>query len=151
MPKLTLQNLREKDTETLGKRLADVLFDGAFVALYGDLGAGKTTLVRSVAAGLGIEGIISPTFTIVREYEGKLPLAHFDAYRLKSAQELYDIGFDDYLSRGGVILMEWSENVLDALPDDRLEIRIFGDGDMPRNIEIESTGKLHSTIVEALR
>ncbi len=150
METLLFQNQSEKDTEALGQRLAVALFDGAFLALYGDLGAGKTTLARSIASGLGVEGIISPTFTIVREYDGKLPLAHFDAYRLNSAQELYDIGFEDYLARGGVIIMEWCENVRDALPADRLEIRIIGAGDEPRTMEIGATGPRHAALLEAL-
>jgi tRNA threonylcarbamoyladenosine biosynthesis protein TsaE len=148
---LLLENMREADTKVLGRKLADALFDGAFLALYGGLGAGKTTLARSVAEGLGIEGIISPTFTIVREYVGRLPFAHFDAYRLSSARELYDIGFDDYLARGGVIFMEWCENVKDALPDGRLEIRITGDGDEPRTIAIRATDPCHEALLEALR
>lgn len=151
MKTLLLENMREADTQALGRKLADALFDGAFLALYGGLGAGKTTFARSVAEGLGIDGIISPTFTIVREYEGRLPLAHFDAYRLSSSQELRDIGFDDYLARGGVILMEWCENVEDALPEGRLEIRIVGDGDEPRTIAIRATDMRHGALLEALR
>ena len=151
MKTLLLENMREADTQALGHKLAAALFDGAFIALYGDLGAGKTTLARSVAEGLGIAGIISPTFTIVREYEGTLPVAHFDAYRLSSAQELHDIGFDDYLARGGVILMEWCENVAEALPAGRLEMRISGDGDVPRTIEIGATDPCHEALLEALQ
>ncbi len=147
---LLLENLREEDTRKLGCRLAALLFPGAFLALYGGLGAGKTTLARAVAQGLGIEGIISPTFTIAREYCGRLPLTHFDAYRLSSAQELYDIGFEDYLERNGVVIMEWSENVRGALPEDRLEITISGDGDTPRSMKLLSTGPRHAALLEAL-
>ena len=150
MKKLLLTNQSERDVLSLGERLAGALFRGAFVALYGDLGAGKTTFARAVGKGLGIDGVVSPTFTIVREYPGKLPLAHFDAYRLSSAEELYGIGFADYLAGGYVVLMEWCENVGAALPEDRLEIRIAGSGDMPRAIEIEAAGPRHAALLEAL-
>lgn len=127
----------------MGRKLGEQLFPGAFLALMGDLGAGKTALARGIGAGLGVEDIMSPTFTIVQEHEGgRLPLYHFDAYRLGSAEELYDIGFLDCLS--GVALMEWPENVREALPPDRLEIRIAGSGDAPRVIEIQATGPRHA-------
>ena len=104
-------------TEALGAALARRLGPGSVVAFTGDLGAGKTAFVRGMAAGLGIaQGVTSPTFTIVNEYdEGRLPLFHFDMYRLGSSDELYDIGWDDYLERGGVCAVEWSENIADAL------------------------------------
>ncbi|HWQ58702.1 MAG TPA: tRNA (adenosine(37)-N6)-threonylcarbamoyltransferase complex ATPase subunit type 1 TsaE [Clostridia bacterium] len=151
MKTLRLENQREADTAALGLRLAQALFDGAFIALYGDLGAGKTTLARAIAGGLGIRGVVSPTFTIAREYEGRLPFVHFDAYRLACAQELYDIGFDDYLARGGVVVMEWCENVPEALPAERLDIRIAGDGDAPRTIELAARGARHEALLEAIR
>ena len=107
------------ETEALGAALAEELKPGAVVAFTGDLGAGKTAFVRGLARGLGIaERVTSPTFTIVNEYEGgRLPLFHFDMYRLDSADELFDIGWEDYLARGGVCAVEWSENVSDALEE----------------------------------
>lgn len=107
----------EQDTEALGRALVQRLQPGAVVAFTGDLGAGKTAFVRGLARGLGIpDRVTSPTFTIVNEYEGgRLPLFHFDMYRLGSADELYDIGWEDYLARGGVCAVEWSEIVRDAL------------------------------------
>ncbi|MCD7758017.1 MAG: tRNA (adenosine(37)-N6)-threonylcarbamoyltransferase complex ATPase subunit type 1 TsaE [Clostridiales bacterium] len=114
------------ETEALGERLAPALGRGAVLAYTGDLGAGKTAFTRGVARGLGIPGrVTSPTFTIVNEYEGgRLPLFHFDMYRLGSSEELYDIGWEDYLARGGVCAVEWSENVDDALEDCvRVDIR----------------------------
>ena len=108
---LTLENISEQDTARIGKSMAPLLFPGAFIALFGDLGSGKTTFTKAVAEGLGIDNIQSPTFTIVREHGGRLSLLHFDAYRLSSEDELYAIGFDDYLSRPAVIIMEWCENV----------------------------------------
>lgn len=120
----------ESETESAGACLAPLLFKGAFIALYGDLGSGKTTFTRGIASGLGIDDIMSPTFMIVREHADIL--FHFDAYRLLSPDELYDIGFLDYLDRGGIIVMEWPENVAEALPAERMDITIEGSGDSPR-------------------
>ena len=107
------------ETEAIGARLAERLQPGDVIAFRGDLGAGKTALTRGIAAGLGIsDRVTSPTYTIVNEYpSGRLPLFHFDMYRLSSADELFDIGWEDYLRRGGVCAVEWSENVEDALED----------------------------------
>ncbi len=105
------------ETEAVGAALAKVLTAGAVVAYRGDLGAGKTAFTRGLARGLGAtEPVTSPTYTIVNEYlSGRLPLFHFDMYRLYSADDLFDIGWEDYLDRGGVCAVEWSENVADAL------------------------------------
>ncbi len=135
----------------LGAELAPLLFYGAFIALYGDLGAGKTTFVRAVAEAMHMENITSPTFTIVCEHEGSLPLLHFDAYRLGSAEELYAIGFSDYLARNAVIMMEWCENVPEALPAERLDITICGSGDLPRNISFLAHGPRYEAMLEALK
>ena len=116
----------EQETEALGERLAGRLEPGAVVAFTGDLGAGKTAFTRGLARGLGIaERVTSPTFTVVNEYEGgRLPLFHFDMYRLGSSGELFDIGWEDYLARGGVCAVEWSENVSDALGEDTIFVKI---------------------------
>ncbi|MCI5993327.1 MAG: tRNA (adenosine(37)-N6)-threonylcarbamoyltransferase complex ATPase subunit type 1 TsaE [Clostridiales bacterium] len=105
------------DTERVGSRLAAQLRAGDVIAFYGGLGAGKTAFTRGLAAGLGVtDAVTSPTYTIVNEYlTGRLPLFHFDMYRLSSSEELFDIGWEDYLARGGVCAVEWSENVADAL------------------------------------
>ena len=105
------------ETQALGTQLAKRLQPGDVIAYFGDLGAGKTALTRGIAQGLGITDIVtSPTYTIVNEYlTGRLPLFHFDMYRLGSSDELFDIGWEDYLARGGVCAVEWSENVEDAL------------------------------------
>lgn len=107
------------ETQALGKKLAESLRPGDVIAYFGDLGAGKTAFTRGVAEGLGVsEQVTSPTYTIVNEYlSGRLPLFHFDMYRLGSSDELFDIGWEDYLARGGVCAVEWSENVEDALQD----------------------------------
>ena len=116
----------EKETEALGERLAAVLFPGAVVAYRGGLGMGKTAFTRGLARGLGYAGrVTSPTFTIVNEYEGgRLPLFHFDMYRLPDAGALFDIGWEDYLDRGGVCAVEWSERTPEALPPDTVHVTL---------------------------
>lgn len=128
------------ETEDLGAALAERLKPGTVVAFSGDLGAGKTAFVRGMARGLGIsERVTSPTFTIVNEYEGgRLPLFHFDMYRLGSSDELFDIGWEDYLVRGGVCAVEWSENVSDAMEGECIRVDIRrGAHDNQRLITIE--------------
>ena len=133
------------ETEEIGARLAVRLNPGAVLAFTGDLGAGKTAFIRGLARGLGImERVTSPTFTIVNEYEGgRLPLFHFDMYRLGSSDELFDIGWEDYLARGGVCAVEWSEIVADALEEGCIRVDIRrGDGETRRMITIEGEEKL---------
>ena len=134
----------------LGGGLGRALFPGAFVALHGDLGAGKTVLVRGVGAALGATDVTSPTFTIVQEYDTQPRLLHFDAYRLADADELYAIGFDDYLAQDAVILMEWAELVQEALPPARLELTIEGDGDAPRHVSLCALGADYEEVLERL-
>ena len=148
---LTLENISEQDTTRIGKSMAPLLFPGAFIALFGDLGSGKTTFTKAVAEGLGINNIQSPTFTIVREHCGRLPLLHFDAYRLSSEDELYAIGFDDYLSRPSVIIMEWCENVPGALPSERLELHITGSGAEARTFTFIPYGKKYQDLLENIK
>lgn len=126
-----------EQTEAVGAALAQRLHPGDVIAYYGGLGAGKTAFTRGLARGLGVtEPVTSPTYTIVNEYlSGKMPLFHFDMYRLSSSEELFDIGWEDYLLRGGVCAVEWSENVEDALTD-AVEIRIERTGDESRCITI---------------
>ena len=116
----------EAETEALGVRLAAVLTPGTVVAYRGGLGMGKTAFTRGLARGLGYKGrVTSPTFTIVNEYEGgRLPLFHFDMYRLEGADALFDIGWEDYLDRGGVCAVEWSELAEDALPPEAVFVTI---------------------------
>lgn len=130
-----------QETEALGQKLAAQLSPGDIIAFSGDLGSGKTAFTRGLAKGLGIEErVTSPTFTIVNEYEGgRLPLFHFDMYRLVSSDELFDIGWEDYLSRGGVCAVEWSENVEDALQD-AIRVTIEKDADEPDTRHITITG-----------
>ena len=128
----------EAETEALGEELSRRLKAGDVIAYSGDLGAGKTAFTRGLARGLGVtERVTSPTFTIVNEYlGGRLPLFHFDLYRLGSAEELFDIGWEDYLARGGVCAVEWSENGEGVLEEPiRVDIR-RGENDHQRVITI---------------
>ena len=126
------------ETEEVGRKLAEKLPGGSVVAMYGDLGAGKTAFVRGMAKGMGLScRVSSPTFTIVNEYLGERELIHFDMYRLSSADELFDIGWEDYLSRGAVCSVEWSENVQDAFFGDEVVVRIEKLNDTDRKITIE--------------
>ena len=115
-----------QETEALGEQLAAVLRPGDVVAYTGDLGAGKTAFTRGLARGLGVpDRVTSPTFTIVNEYEGgRLPLFHFDLYRMESPEELFDIGWEDYLARGGVCAVEWSEHAEGAFEEEPIWVDI---------------------------
>ncbi len=133
----------EAQTEAIGAQLAQSLKPGTVIAFTGDLGAGKTAFTRGLVQGLGIDQrVTSPTFTIVNEYEGgRLPLFHFDMYRLESSDELFDIGWEDYLARGGICAVEWSEKVSDALAGAlRVDIR-RGAGEQERIITIEGVAE----------
>ena len=125
-------------TEAVGAALAQLLRPGSVIAYTGDLGAGKTAFTRGLARGLGCTDIVtSPTYTIVNEYlSGRMPLFHFDMYRLSSSDELWDIGWEDYLDRGGVCAVEWSENVADAM-ENAVWVRIEKVSDESRRITIE--------------
>lgn len=128
----------EAETEALGAKLAEKLPGGSVVAMYGGLGAGKTAFVRGMARGMGLTArVSSPTFTIVNEYLGPRELIHFDMYRLSGADELFDIGWEDYLARGAVCAVEWSENVEDAFFGDEVRVRIRKLSDTQRQITIE--------------
>lgn len=127
-----------EETEHIGEMLGRRLHPGTVVAYRGGLGMGKTAFTRGLARGLGCAGrVTSPTFTIVNEYDGATPLFHFDMYRLGSSDELFDIGWEDYLTRGGVCAVEWSERVDDAMPADTLWVDIArGTGESDRIITI---------------
>ena len=127
-----------EETEAVGAALGKILSPGTVLAYRGDLGAGKTAFTRGLARGLGYsEPVTSPTYTIVNEYlGGRLPLFHFDMYRLRSSDDLWDIGWDDYLDRGGICAVEWSENVDDAM-ENAVYVTIHKTGETDRRIEIE--------------
>ena len=135
---MTYISKSEQETERIGSEFAASLPGGTVVAMYGDLGAGKTAFVRGMARGMGLScRVSSPTFTIVNEYLGERELIHFDMYRLSSADELFDIGWEDYLSRNAVCAVEWSENVQDAFFGDEVVVRIEKLNDTDRKITIE--------------
>ena len=127
-----------KETEAVAEALGKVLKPGTVLAYTGDLGAGKTAFTRGLARGLGATDMVtSPTYTIVNEYlSGRMPLFHFDMYRLASSDDLWDIGWEDYLERNGVCAVEWSENVADAM-EDVITVRIEKMGEDSRRITIE--------------
>ena len=134
---MIFQTNSPEQTEALGAHLAQRLKPGTVIAYRGDLGAGKTAFTRGLARGLGItEPVTSPTYTIVNEYlSGKMPLFHFDMYRLSSSDELFDIGWEDYLERGGLCAVEWSENVDDAM-ENALWVTIEKTGENSRRITV---------------
>jgi len=136
---MTIITNSEKETVLEGEKLGRTLDAGAVVALYGDLGAGKTAFTRGISAGLGISmNVSSPTFTIVNEYPGNIPLFHFDMYRLDSENELFDIGWDDYHDRGGVCVVEWSEKVPGAFSPETISVEFENLGDNKRRLTIKN-------------
>ena len=127
----------ESETVNEGEKLGHKLKPGAVVALYGELGAGKTAFTRGIATGLGISAnVSSPTFTIVNEYPGDPPLFHFDMYRLEDENELFNIGWDDYYDRGGICVVEWSEKIPGAFHTGTITVKIDNLGNNSRRIEI---------------
>ena len=138
----TILTNSEEETSAAGERLAVRVKPGDVLLLHGDLGAGKTAFAQGLAAGLGVEGpVTSPTFTIVQEYEGRLPVAHVDVYRLDTVQDLYDLGFDELIDDGRVTIVEWGDRVVQALPADHLVIRIDpGAADNERVLELSFRG-----------
>jgi len=129
-------------TEHFAEMLAKHLLPGTVIAYRGDLGAGKTAFTRGLARGLGVrESVTSPTYTIVNEYlSGKMPLFHFDMYRLHSSDDLFDIGWEDYLERGGICAVEWSENVPEAM-ENAIVITIEKTGEDTRRIIVKGSGE----------
>ena len=139
---MLLKIKNEDETERFGRALADQLMPGDIVCLVGDLGTGKTALTKAVAAGLGIEEhIVSPTFNIVKEYRsGRLPLYHFDVYRLGSSEELFEIGARDYFYGQGVCVIEWADLIAEEIPPGSRLIRMsYGEEDGQRIYDIGTT------------
>jgi len=139
-------------TIILGEILGKILKSKDIICLDGDLGAGKTHFSKGVALGLEIEeDITSPTFTIVQEYEGRFPFYHFDVYRIERSEEMYNIGFDDYLSKDGVIIIEWSKIIEDVLPQERMDIEISYALEGGRNFEFKAYGDRHEQLLEEFK
>lgn len=149
---IDVQSLAE--TDAFGRRLAAQLFPGAVVALIGELGAGKTHLVQAIAHGLDIPNsavVNSPTFVLIQEYDARMPIYHFDAYRLKSEAEFADLGVHEYFAGNGVCFIEWADKVPTCLPRERLEIRITITGEKSRRFEVVGIGARYAEIaVQAL-
>ena len=136
-----------EETVSLGERIGRALEPETTVALIGELGAGKTTLTKGIAKGLGVPGLIhSPTFTLIHEHQGRIPVYHFDLYRLDTQEQIEDLGYEDYFYGQGVTIVEWAEKIESLLPDDRLEIRISGEGDQ-RTFELRATGPVSSAVL----
>jgi tRNA threonylcarbamoyladenosine biosynthesis protein TsaE len=141
------------DTDAFGRRLAALMFPGAVVALVGPLGAGKTHLVRAVAEGMGIRDsrvVNSPTFVLIQEYQARLPIFHFDAYRLKGSGEFFDLGVHEYFQGTGVCLVEWADRVEGCLPPEHLRITITPTGETSRTFELTGFGARYAAIAREL-
>jgi tRNA threonylcarbamoyladenosine biosynthesis protein TsaE len=138
-------------TTAFGRRLAERLFPGAVVALIGPLGAGKTHLVRAIAEGLGIRdsrAVSSPTFVLIQEYDARLPIYHFDAYRLRSPAEFFDLGAHEYFAGTGVCLVEWADRVEPCLPREHLRIAIDVTGETTRRLRLEARGQRYQELLD---
>jgi len=139
---LVLLTASVEETRALGKAVASLLAPGDVVALTGDLGAGKTAFVQGAARGLGVtDGVLSPSFTLVREYEGRVPVYHLDVYRLERLQDVLDLGFDEMLDAGHVTFIEWGDAIQALLPESALEVEITIGGDADRRLEITASGE----------
>jgi tRNA threonylcarbamoyladenosine biosynthesis protein TsaE len=141
-------------TTHFGRRLGGLLFPGAIVALIGPLGAGKTHLTRAIAEGLGIADartVSSPTFVLIQEYRARLPIYHFDAYRLHGEAEFFDLGAHEYFEDNGVCLIEWADRVESALPADQLRLTLTVTGETTRRVLIEGRGERHAPLVARLQ
>jgi tRNA threonylcarbamoyladenosine biosynthesis protein TsaE len=140
-------------TQALGRQLGQRLWPGAVVALLGELGSGKTQLARALAEGLGIADsriVTSPTFVLVQEYPARLPIYHFDAYRLRNAAEFADLGAHEYFESAGVCLVEWAERVSECLPAEHLHISLSVTGETSRQATIEGRGSEYEKLIAEL-
>lgn len=142
-----------KDTEQFGYKLGKILKGGEIICLIGDLGAGKTTMTKSIAKGLDVEEYVtSPTFTLINEYRGRVPLYHFDVYRLEKVESIYDLGFEEYFYSNGVSIIEWANKIKNVLPEDVLTIEINrGSNDEERILNIYGSGERNKSIIEELK
>lgn len=141
-----------EETMEIGERLGRLLTKGNIICLSGDLGAGKTSFTKGIAKGLGVKDYVtSPTYTIINEYQGRLPLYHFDVYRLNDVCEMYELGYEEYFFGDGAVVLEWADKVRDIIPLERLWITILNTkGDNSREIIMEPTGSTYDTIVKGM-
>jgi len=148
--KLIINNIN--DTEKLGKIIADSAVMGAVICLDGDLGVGKTALASFIGKELGVdEPIVSPTFTIIREYQGRLPFYHMDVYRIPSEDSMYDLGYEEYIYSEGVTVIEWSRLIEGILPEERINIEIKRIDDEKREVYIDGKGHAFEKLTEELK
>lgn len=141
-----------KQTQHCGSQLAQHLVPGAVILLEGDLGAGKTTFTKGIASGLGVEGYVnSPTFTLVNEYEGRLPVYHLDCYRLNSGQEALDFGIEEYLYGDGVTIIEWPERISEVLPADYIRVTLSYLTDTKRSLRLEPVGPKYVPLMQEFK
>jgi len=149
--KLTIRTTSPEETTALGEELGKLLAPGDVVALYGDLGAGKTTLTRGIAVGLGLAADIhSPTFTLIHEHPGAIPLYHIDLYRLSNEREAESLGVEEYVYGDGVTVIEWGEKVQSILPAERLDITVRMTGDTDRELTLETESERLSEAIRGL-
>lgn len=140
-------------TEEFGRRLGELLFRGAVVALVGPLGAGKTHLTRAIAGGLRVANpaaVNSPTFVLIQEYPGPVPVYHFDTYRLSGPREFAELGVDEYFAGDGVCVVEWADKVADVLPADHLRVELTPTGPTARRLALTATGPRHERLLAGL-
>ncbi len=148
---LKIKTNSAEETEKLGRLIGESLIGGEIIAMTGDLGAGKTTMTKSLAKGLDIdEHITSPTFTIVNEYDGRLKLFHFDVYRIEDIEEMYDLGYEEYFYSGGVCIIEWANLIKEILPEDIINIEISTLDEGKREIVISGKGEKFDHLVKEL-
>ncbi|NWF53984.1 MAG: tRNA (adenosine(37)-N6)-threonylcarbamoyltransferase complex ATPase subunit type 1 TsaE [Syntrophaceae bacterium] len=143
-----------EQTQRLGERLGEILSGGVLIALMGDLGAGKTLLTKGIAGGLGVDDpgeVTSPTFVLVNEYRGRVPVYHLDLYRLESFSEVEEIGWDEWIDGPGVTLVEWADKIEADLPGERLEVRLQWAGEKKRRLLFCGRGRKAERIIEELR
>jgi len=143
----------ENATRRFARALGEAAQPGLVVALVGDLGAGKTRLVQAAAEGLGVDPSVvnSPTFVLIQEYEGRLPVYHFDTYRLKDFDEFLELGADEYLSSDGVCFVEWADRMAEVLPRDRLTIEFEFTGETTRTLRLSAGGRVSREVLAALQ
>lgn len=149
--KLVIITFNAEETMALGERLGRALQAGDVIALFGDLGAGKTTLTKGIAVGLGLAADIhSPTFTLIHEHPGAVPLYHVDLYRLSKEEEIETLGLDEYIYGDGVTIIEWADRMKELLPPDRLDIELRMKGDTERELSFETDSERMIAVVEGL-
>ena len=151
--KLTFKSVSATETIRFGERLGKLLAPGHVIALLGELGAGKTTMVKGIVRGLGVtdrRAVKSPTFALVHRYEGRMPVYHFDAYRLESTQEMLDIGSDEMIYGDGVSIIEWADKVPECLPEEYLKVTLIAVSENERTIEVCGCGDHYNKIIESV-